>query len=73
MPHEVMLHTALADSPTLHVCLSAASVDGLVEASRQSRVCAGAANDIACMIFRVLMEVCLEPYITFVSILQPYF
>jgi hypothetical protein len=37
--------------------LFAASVDGLVEASRQSRVCAGAANDIACMIFRVLMEV----------------
>lgn len=36
--------------------LAVASVDGLVEASRQSRVCAGAANDIACMIFRVLME-----------------
>lgn len=40
---------------------SAASVDGLVEASRQSRVCAGAANDIACMIFRVLMEVGPHP------------
>lgn len=37
--------------------MSIASVDGLVEASRQSRVCGGAANDIACMIFRVLMEV----------------
>jgi hypothetical protein len=36
--------------------LAVASVDGLVEASRQSRVCGGAANDIQCMIFRVLME-----------------
>ncbi len=34
------------------------SVDGLVEASRQSRVCGGAANEIMCAIFRVLMEVC---------------
>jgi hypothetical protein len=41
-------------------CVYPASVDGLVEASRQSRVCAGAANDIACMIFRVLMEVGLS-------------
>ena len=31
-----------------------------MEASRQSRVCAGAANDIACMIFRVLMEVSVD-------------
>jgi hypothetical protein len=45
---------------TLRSWMFAASVDGLVEASRQSRVCAGAANDIACMIFRVLMEVRLE-------------
>lgn len=36
--------------------LAVASVDGLVEASRQSRVCGGAANDVACMVFRVLME-----------------
>ena len=33
------------------------SVDGLVEASRQSRVCAGAANEVMCAVFRVLMEV----------------
>lgn len=36
---------------------AAGSVDGLVEASRQSRVCGGAANEIMCAIFRVLMEV----------------
>lgn len=36
--------------------LAAGSVDGLVEASRQSRVCGGAANEIMCAIFRVLME-----------------
>ncbi len=36
---------------------SAGSVDGLVEASRQSRVCAGAANEVMCAVFRVLMEV----------------
>lgn len=36
---------------------TAGSVDGLVEASRQSRVCGGAANEIMCAIFRVLMEV----------------
>ncbi|WIA10760.1 hypothetical protein OEZ85_010929 [Tetradesmus obliquus] len=36
--------------------LAVGSVDGLVEASRQSRVCAGAANEVACAIFRVLME-----------------
>lgn len=35
----------------------AGSVDGLVEASRQSRVCGGAPNEIMCAIFRVLMEV----------------
>ena len=41
------------------ICLvySAGSVDGLVEASRQSRVCAGAANEVMCAVFRVLMEV----------------
>jgi hypothetical protein len=32
--------------------LAVGSVDGLVEASRQSRVCAGAANPVACTIFR---------------------
>jgi hypothetical protein len=32
--------------------LAVGSVDGLVEASRQSRVCAGAANEVACTIFR---------------------
>lgn len=32
--------------------LAVGSVDGLVEASRQSRVCAGAANQVACTIFR---------------------
>ncbi|KAK9820462.1 hypothetical protein WJX72_010607 [[Myrmecia] bisecta] len=36
--------------------LAVASVDGLVEASRQSRVCGGAANEVMCAIFRVLME-----------------
>eukprot|EP00879_Flechtneria_rotunda_P002011 GHRR01002188.1.p1 GENE.GHRR01002188.1~~GHRR01002188.1.p1 ORF type:complete len:513 (+),score=225.29 GHRR01002188.1:455-1993(+) len=36
--------------------LAVGSLDGLVEASRQSRVCAGAANLVACTIFRVLME-----------------
>ncbi|KAF8068326.1 hypothetical protein HT031_002013 [Scenedesmus sp. PABB004] len=36
--------------------LAVGSVDGLVEASRQSRVCAGAANEVSCAIFRVLME-----------------
>ena len=35
----------------------AASVDGLVEASRQSKVCGGAANEIQCRIFLILMEV----------------
>lgn len=38
-------------------CMCAASVDGLVEASRQSRVCGGAANEVMCAVFRVLMEV----------------
>ncbi len=38
--------------------MHAASVDGLVEASRQSRVCGGAANEVMCAVFRVLMEVC---------------
>ncbi len=37
--------------------MRAASVDGLVEASRQSRVCGGAANEVMCAVFRVLMEV----------------
>ena len=32
-------------------------MDGLVEASRQSRVCGGAANEVMCAVFRVLMEV----------------
>ncbi|KAL3133370.1 hypothetical protein ABBQ38_007241 [Trebouxia sp. C0009 RCD-2024] len=36
--------------------LAVGSVDGLVEASRQSRVCGGAPNEIMCAIFRVLME-----------------
>ncbi|EIE20159.1 hypothetical protein COCSUDRAFT_57886 [Coccomyxa subellipsoidea C-169] len=36
--------------------LAVASVDGLVEASRQSRVCGGAANEVMCAVFRVLME-----------------
>ncbi|GBF99736.1 hypothetical protein Rsub_12449 [Raphidocelis subcapitata] len=36
--------------------LALGSVDGLVEASRQSRVCAGAANPVSCAIFRVLSE-----------------
>jgi len=36
--------------------LAVGSVDGLVEASRQSRVCAGAANEVMCAVFRVLME-----------------
>lgn len=35
----------------------AGSVDGLVEASRQSRVCGGAGNPVSCMVFKVLMEV----------------
>ena len=29
-----------------------------MEASRQSRVCGGAANEVMCAVFRVLMEVC---------------
>jgi hypothetical protein len=37
--------------------MAAGSLDGLVEASRQSRVCAGAANEVASTVFRVLMEV----------------
>lgn len=36
--------------------LAIGSLDGLVEASRQSKVCGGAANDVSCMVFRVLME-----------------
>eukprot|EP00775_Hariotina_reticulata_P005862 gene5862-6103_t len=36
--------------------LAVGALDGLVEASRQSRVCAGVANEVACTIFRVLME-----------------
>ena len=41
-------------------CCLLGSVDGLVEASRQSRVCAGAANEVMCAVFRVLMEVRLR-------------
>ncbi|PNW84577.1 hypothetical protein CHLRE_03g149700v5 [Chlamydomonas reinhardtii] len=36
--------------------LAVGSLDGLVEASRQSRVCAGAANEVAATVFKVLME-----------------
>jgi hypothetical protein len=36
--------------------LAVGSLDGLVEASRQSRVCAGVANPVSVAIFRVLME-----------------
>lgn len=36
--------------------MRAGSLDGLAEASRQSRVCGGAANEVMCAIFRVLME-----------------
>lgn len=36
--------------------VAAASVDGLIEASRQSRVCGGVANEIQCRIFLILME-----------------
>ncbi|KAK9830964.1 hypothetical protein WJX81_003304 [Elliptochloris bilobata] len=36
--------------------LAVGSLDGLAEASRQSRVCGGAANEVMCAIFRVLME-----------------
>ncbi|GIL58891.1 hypothetical protein Vafri_13704, partial [Volvox africanus] len=32
------------------------SLDGLVEASRQARVCSGAANEVSATVFRVLME-----------------
>ncbi|KAF5829744.1 iron-containing redox enzyme-domain containing protein, partial [Dunaliella salina] len=37
--------------------LAVGSLDGLTEASRQSRVCAGAANPISNAVFRILMEV----------------
>ena len=55
-------HCAVTQQWLSHMYLSACdvpagSVDGLVEASRQSRVCGGAANEIMCAIFRVLMEV----------------
>lgn len=33
------------------------ALDGLVEASRQSRVCAGAPNEVAATVFKVLLEV----------------
>ncbi|KAG2454858.1 hypothetical protein HYH02_000689 [Chlamydomonas schloesseri] len=36
--------------------LAVGSLDGLVEASRQSRVCAGAANEVSTTVFKVLME-----------------
>lgn len=36
--------------------LAIGSLDGLVEASRQSKVCAGTANEVSCAVFRVLME-----------------
>ncbi|KAG2440103.1 hypothetical protein HXX76_004217 [Chlamydomonas incerta] len=36
--------------------LAVGSLDGLVEASRQSRVCAGAANEVSATVFKVLME-----------------
>jgi hypothetical protein len=42
---------------TCRELLSIASLDGLVEASRQSRVCGGAANEVMCMVFKVLSEV----------------
>ena len=40
--------------PGLGYChlLAVGSLDGLVEASRQSRVCAGVANQVACTVFR---------------------
>ena len=41
----------------VHMHVGAGSLEGLVEFSRQSRVCAGAANEIMCTVFRVLMEV----------------
>lgn len=40
--------------------LAVGSVDGLVEASRQSRVCAGAANPVSCAIFRCVFGVLQE-------------
>ncbi|GIL58890.1 hypothetical protein Vafri_13704 [Volvox africanus] len=36
--------------------LAVGSLDGLVEASRQARVCSGAANEVSATVFRVLME-----------------
>jgi hypothetical protein len=37
--------------------LAIGSLDGLTEASRQSRVCAGVGNAVSCAVFRVLAEV----------------
>jgi len=36
--------------------LAVGALDGLVEASRQSRVCAGVANEVACTIFRWVFD-----------------
>lgn len=36
--------------------LAVGALDGLVEASRQSRVCAGAPNEVAATVFKVLLE-----------------
>lgn len=58
-----MAQGAAAISTQLHLLtpcralLAIASLDGLTEASRQSRVCGGAANEVQCAVFRVLMEV----------------
>jgi hypothetical protein len=36
--------------------LAVGALDGVVEASRQSRVCAGVANEVACAIFRWVFD-----------------
>ena len=57
---QVQLRNSLLAVSVVHVIVpvAAGSVDGLTEASRQSRVCGGVANEIMCAVFRVLMEVC---------------
>lgn len=54
-PNAIYMREVMTREGYIHL-LAIASLDGLVEASRQSRICGGAANEIMCAIFRVLME-----------------
>ncbi|GIL97465.1 hypothetical protein Vretimale_3101 [Volvox reticuliferus] len=54
-PAAVYIREAMGLEGYRHL-LAVGSLDGLVEASRQARVCSGAANEVSATVFRVLME-----------------